>query len=130
MLNKILKNLSEVIYVQVIENGYIVSINGGAEEVTFYSETPFSTQRLAVGDFLPADTLLTDIIKKTKRRLLQPSPIIIMHQIVKNEGGLSPVEVRILRELADGAGAIQGYVWQGHKLTEEDIKNEVYKTNI
>ena len=41
--------------------------------------------------------------------------------------GLSEVENRVLREIGLGAGAINVYIWQGHNLTSDDIKNEIYK---
>lgn len=129
MLNKILKIFSEVVYVQVIENGYIVKVSGSENAVKFESTTPFSNSRLAVGNFVIAEHFLKGIIQKTKSNLLQPSPIVIMHQIIRNEDGLSQVESRVLRELAYGAGAIESYVWQGSPLTDEDIENEIYKNN-
>lgn len=124
---KIFDKLSEVVYVKVIEDGYLVTISSNPQEIKFESTTPFTTQRLAIGNFSPAESLLRSILKKTSRGIFQTSPIVIIHQIVKNEGGLSEVEIRVLRELAYGAGAKRVYIWQGDHLTKEDICNEIYK---
>jgi len=124
---KILGKLSETVYVKVIENGYLVTISNSPKEVRFNSSTPFTTQRLAIGEFTPAEILLKEILKKTARSLFQASPIVIIHQIIKNENGLSEVENRVLRELALGAGARSVYIWQGRHLTKDDISNEIYK---
>jgi len=125
---KILEKLSEVVYIKVIENGFLTNISSSEQEATFLAKEPFSTSRLAIGQFGPAESLLKEIITKTKRHFLQPAPIVIMHQLYKAEGGLSEIEIRVLKELAYGAGARAVHVWQGDELSKKAIESEIYKS--
>ena len=56
------------------------------------------------------------------------SPIVIMHQIYKSEGGLSEVEQRVLRELGLDSGGREVHVWQGSRLSLQDLLNGKYKS--
>ena len=49
-----------------------------------------------------------------------------MHQ-PGDEARLSQLELRALREVGYGAGAINVYVWQRQTQNKMDIENEVYK---
>lgn len=88
----------------------------------------FKHPRLIVHDFIVAEKTISNFLKKVlKNTIIRPSPIMIMHVTEKLEGGITPIEIRVLRELASGVGARQVYVWGGRELTDSDIINGEYK---
>lgn len=94
----------------------------------YRSDRKFSNDRLAVSSFSIAEDFLSKAIKDFYSvGLFHPSPLVIMHQEYKTEGGLGEVEFRILRELALSAGAREVHVWEGAKLSREQIASAVYK---
>lgn len=88
---------------------------------------PFSTLRLAVGQFQHAEEALRAGVEAlTRGKRLRFAPVLIMHQRYLGDDELSQVEERVLRELGLGAGARQVYVWQGSVLTREQILQGVH----
>ncbi|MFT7110659.1 MAG: rod shape-determining protein MreB [Psychrobacter glaciei] len=88
-------------------------LNSQEAEVT----NPFSHSRLLVADFVKAEKILQHIVQQTRKsRWLNPAPRIVMHQLEKNEGGLTDIELKVLRELALGAGAREVKVHEGKRL--------------
>ena len=66
----------------------------------------FSSSRLIIGDFYLAEYVLSQLVSEMdlKVRLpLTPHHRIVVQALEKNEGGLSPVEVRVLEEVVVGA---------------------------
>jgi hypothetical protein len=49
------------------------------------------------------------------------APTIVIHPLVMTEGGLAPVEHRVLMEVADCAGAKRVTVWVGHELNDNEV---------
>jgi hypothetical protein len=115
--------VSNIIYVQIYKNRFIVT-NFDRNAVVETSNTElFSTQRLLVGKFSVAESLLSEVVKKVSGTIsLFVKPAIVIHPLEMVEGGLSEVEERLFRELALGAGASRVLLWVGHVLS----KNEVY----
>jgi len=84
---------------------------------------PFSHARLLVGNFEKAEKVLQYAVQQTmKNKWLKPSPRVVMHQLEKNEGGLTDIEQKVLRELALGAGARMVKVHLGKRLNAEITK--------
>lgn len=90
---------------------------------------PFTTKRLLVGQFGPAEKLLTKLIKAAAcPNWFSPSPIVLVHPTTMVEGGLSQIEDRALRELGAGAGARIVHLWIGHELSDKEVLQKVYKS--
>lgn len=89
---------------------------------------PFSHPRVLVEDFLVAEKLLQHAFRVVSGpSLLRPAPIAVMHPTEELEGGLSAIESRVLRELAEGAGARKAYIWTGRELTDEELRSGLYE---
>ncbi|CED71407.1 putative uncharacterized protein [Aliivibrio wodanis] len=120
----------ESIYIQVKKDCFHLRNCKTNREHLEMSDLPFSTERLAVGDFYAADKALrnglSEILSKTMFKL---PPIIIVHQRYLCEGGLSNVEERVLFELSHSTKVHKVVVWQGRELSKEDIVNKVYETS-
>ena len=123
-----LKSLKQIVYVKIETNCLIVLNASSGKKVEARGD--FSNQRLAVANFMQAEKLLRNAITKVcDKGLLSASPTVVIHQIYKNEGGLSEVELRVLNELGLGAGARQVTIWQGNSLTREQLQNGAYITS-
>ena len=98
--------------------------------VTVTPESSMSTSRLAIGKFALAEkTLQNGVVEVMPKSIFRPSPIMVIHQMYKAEGGLSEIEVRVLTEMGYGAGAREVFIWQGAPLTEQQLWDGVYKGN-
>ena len=86
----------------------------------------FTTRRLLVGDFAKAEALLAEALKKINQgKLKLASPAILVQPLEMVEEGLSPVEERIFKELAVGAGARSVVVWVGSELSDQQVMDKL-----
>lgn len=114
---------SELIYIKIKENRFIIKHIESNKEITLVAIEQFSTQRLLVGNFTNAEKLLKEGIRNLyKSKWFTPSPVAIIHPIEKIEGGLAEIEERAIRELAVSAGAAKVILWVGKELTNEEAK--------
>lgn len=113
-------------YVRVRRNQFQVrSLKSGLDAVGV-AQTPFTTTRLLIGQFVVAQNTLKDALKQvSKESLLAVSPDIVIHPLEMVEGGLSEIEERIFREVAIGAGAKKVVVWVGHELDDAEVKEKL-----
>lgn len=112
------------IYVRIYENRVYVRNIDDRNEIDLSAESPFSTERLLIGNFSAAQTLLKKALKIVMGKQFY-SPAFVMHPVEKIDGGLSQVEDRILRDLAIIAGARKVVVWVGHELKDEEVSGKV-----
>jgi len=83
---------------------------------------PFTTKRLLLGDFSIAEQYLKEGIAKVHEgRWISASPVVVIQPLEMIEEGLSPVEDRLFKELAAGAGARKMSVWVGHELSDPEV---------
>jgi hypothetical protein len=123
------KALEQILYVQVYENRFDILHAQENMRISEQSAEPFTTQRLGIGHWAPAEKTLNKAFSKVcPKKFFKISPIVVMHQMVKNEGGLSEIENRALMELALGAGARKVVVWSGEPLTREQLLERVYES--
>ncbi len=80
---------------------------------------PFSHPRSMVSSFTYAEKIINHAVNELHGLVFQPAPRIVMHQLEKNEGGLTEIEERVLRELAIGAGAREVLVFQGAQINSK-----------
>ncbi len=116
--------ISHTIYIKIYENRIYVRNIDACKEISLSSESPFTTERLLIGTFTVAKTLITKGIKIIMGKQFF-APTILMHPIEKVDGGLSQVEERVLRDLAISVGAQKVVVWVGHELTDNDVIQKV-----
>ncbi|WP_150305429.1 hypothetical protein [Pseudomonas saliphila] len=78
------------------------------QQMTVRPAAPYSTKRLLVGTFKPAEDCLKDGLHKIGAfGFLKRKPMLILIPRELNDGGMSEVEQRCLTELGMGAGAIK-----------------------
>ena len=108
------------IYVKIYENRIHIRNIDDRKEIELSAASTFTTERLLIGNFTVAQTLLKKGIKIVMGKKFF-APFILMHPIEKIEGGLSQVEERVLKDLAIIAGAQKIVLWVGHELTDKDV---------
>jgi rod shape-determining protein MreB and related proteins len=94
----------------------------GQTVVELYSDEPFTTKRLLIGNFDSALSVTKAAIKQVnlgKRRWV--SPKVVIHPLEYTEGGLSPVEKRLFCELAEAANSFDVRVWEGIELSDMQV---------
>tara|TARA_R110002095_G_scaffold69086_3_gene58815 strand:- start:1877 stop:2263 length:387 start_codon:yes stop_codon:yes gene_type:complete len=119
------KLFTSTLYVKVYANK--ISVKNVSDNGNWVSACPcpdivFTTERLLVGNFSTAESLLRKLVKAAiPKALFTKRPMIVMQPVEKIEGGLSEVEERIFKELALGAGAIQVALHVGNELTDSEV---------
>ncbi len=81
----------------------------------------FDHPRSCIRDFEIASATLRYFIRRVINRKAFVRPIIIMHPLEKIEGGLTEIEHRALRDLAELVGARDSFVWTGRVLDIQEI---------
>lgn len=120
MIISLLKRLFSVdLYVRVYKNRFLITkLSGGGVETSFVPDQPFTTRRLLIGEFIPAETCLRRAVKEISGfRLFQPSTVMILHPMDMMEGGASSVEKKVFLDLTFGAGARDVIFWFGNELS-------------
>lgn len=90
---------------------------------------PFSHPRSFVGDVRLAEKVLQHAVSKLHSKGFRAAPRVVVHQLMKTEDGLTDIEVRVLRELALGAGAREVVIHLGGRIDPKmrrfnDVKEE------
>ena len=101
------------IYIQIRRN-QVTAINlVTGEEVMRQALTPFSTPRVVLASFGPAEETIKAALRDLplKRRFLAMN--VIIQQMEGADGGLSDIEKRALRDIAEMAGANKVYIFEG-----------------
>lgn len=110
-----------IYYVQISKNSFTVrSVNVG-ESIVFDAATPFSTERLLIGEFSVAEKLLKKALSSFSKSII--SPTIVMHPLEMIDEKLSEVEENVFREVALAAGAREVKLWLGKKLSDDELIN-------
>ena len=113
------------IYVQVFINRiHAKNIGSGATSDTIPPE-PFSHPRALVGNFTVAETAVKATLAEVKGSKLFHTTRVLMLAMERLEGGLTQIERRVLREMALGAGAGKVDIWEGHVLTDDEVRQRL-----
>jgi hypothetical protein len=98
------------IYLQIRRNQVsAVNLETG-EEVTQSAALPFSTERVVLAKFNPANETVLAAIRKLNLKSSFFAMKIVIQQLEDAEGGLSDIEKRALRDIAEMAGARKVYI--------------------
>ncbi len=111
---------NNTVYIKIYENRVFIRNIDDRKEIELTSTSPFTTERLLIGNFTAIQTLLKKGLKIVVGKKFFP-PIILMHPIEKVDGGLSQVEERILKDLAIIVGAQSTVLWLGQELTDKEV---------
>jgi hypothetical protein len=95
------------VYIKLFSNKIEVTDLNTGNSLIKVAVDQFSNERLVIANFQNADTLLRSALKELLklRSFLQPSLKVVIQQMEKLEEGLSQVEIRALRDIAEMAGA-------------------------
>jgi hypothetical protein len=123
LIRKLISTLRPcTLYIKVQRNGFQVRHVEKGTELTRHCMEAFSTTRLLVGNFVPAEKCLSELLRELLAGPMRYlAPRVVIHQTEMAENGLSPVEERVLLELAHGAGAYSAETWVGHILSDAEV---------
>lgn len=83
---------------------------------------PFAHPRSLVSDFTVASCVLKAFFSRVRGKSpFQLKPVVVIHPLGEHNGGLTQVELRAFRELALVSGAKEVHIWQGPRLTDEQV---------
>lgn len=114
------------IYIQIKRNLVTIVNLDTEEEVTKIAVRPFSTQRVVLASFNPANETILSAIRELRLKTIFIALHALIHQLEGAEGGLSDIEKRALRDIAEMAGARKVYIYEG----EEKLSNEQARVMI
>jgi hypothetical protein len=125
------------IYIKLTKNCLeVINLKTGMHEKRKAIE-PFSTERLLVGQFDTAESLLRDLVKRIVKGAsfwwILPTDwhsCMIMHPMDLLEGGLSQIEERLLVHLGVMCGASHVIVYLGQELSKVQAWQLVQDTRL
>lgn len=110
------------IYARIYTNRIMLRLVRKNTIVERFSEPPFTSHRLLVGDFTTAEKLLAGSVKElVGRSWFALSPSILVHPVEMVDGGLSQVEERVFLELGYGARGRNVKVYVGPELNDQAV---------
>ena len=109
---------TQKVYIQIRRNQVTaINLNTG-EEALRLAIRPFSTQRIVVASFDPANETVLAALRDLGLKTTFVALKIVIQQLEGAEDGLSDIEKRALRDIAEMAGARKVYIAEGEqKLT-------------
>lgn len=106
---------SPKVYIQIKRN-QVTAINlETGEEITRFAIRPFSTQRVVLASFNHANETILDAIRGLGLRTTFLALKVVIQQLEGAEDGLSDIEKRALRDIAEMAGAKKVYIVEGEQ---------------
>ena len=110
-----------MLYVKIYKNKIVVkNLSDNLSPQMFTPDVCFTTTRLLIGNFAPAVQCLQQAIRSSRSNsLFKISPSLLIQPMEMNEGGLSEIEDKVLREWALGAGARKVVLWIGTELSND-----------
>ena len=109
-------------YVKFYFNKIEVTNLETGETVSKTSVEKFSTKRIVIADFNSAELLLREIIDsfKTSKNIFKNQFEVLMQQMEEFEDGVSEIEKRAYRDLAEQAGTVKVFLL----LHSKKLRNE------
>src|SRR5687767_2975467 len=102
-------------YIQIRRNQItVINLNTGAE-ASRLAGRPFSTQRVVLASFDPAKETVMAAIRDLGLKTTLLALKVVIQQLEGAEGGLSDIEKRALREIAEMAGARKVHIVEGEQ---------------
>ena len=118
MFKKLFDNM---LYVKIYKNKIVVkNLSNNLSPQMFTPDISFTTTRLLIGTFAPAVQCLKQAVSSsTPNSWFKAKPVLLIQPMEMNEGGLSEIEDKVLRECALSAGARKVIVWIGAELSND-----------
>ena len=89
---------------------------------------PFGHPRSPFSDFTVAELLLKAFLDKLGAGKFPGVELIVTSLVEPLEGDITQVEIRVMKELALGAGTRRVVVWSGPQLTDEQVARQQFPT--
>jgi hypothetical protein len=114
------------LYIRVRKNGFDIRHIEKDKNLQSTCEEGFTSEKLLIGDFAAAERCLSRLIRELfADSVISVAPRVLIHQTEMVEGVLSPVEERLLMELAMGSGASRVVSWVGQDLADDEVMKKI-----
>ena len=117
--------LTRSLYVQVRENQFQIRNVDDSRSLQRNANPAFSNQEKLVDNFAAARECLKAALSEARGPGFVLSTTVVIHPLEKIDGGLTPIEERLFRELAIGAGASKVIVWAGAALSDAEVMAKI-----
>ncbi|MEM6583027.1 MAG: rod shape-determining protein MreB [Pseudomonadota bacterium] len=108
----------------------ILAIGSSARVAAGTRINPFDHPRVLVHDFQVLEKIFQHAFSKSLGARLKLTPLVVLKVDEELEGGLTSIECRALREAAVCAGAYDVFIHDGDSLTNQQVKDGVYKQHV
>ena len=107
------------------ESGKVASVGDPVSSSAVQQINPFDHPRVLISDYTVAEAIFSHALREISgMRYLRPSPVVLVHPDLELAGGLTPIEARALRELAEGAGARKTFLYYGNiSPSDQDLRD-------
>lgn len=110
--------------ISVDESDVVVSVGDPIAAGAVRTIEPFKHSRVVLHDYASAEKIFLHAVREVAgRRFFSPSPVMIVHPDMNLDDGLTQIEARALREIADGSGARKVIIHEGQQLTDQEAKS-------
>ena len=112
---------------KVIRIGNSVKI--GTEDVpgNLTNINPFQHPRVIISNFTIAEKMFILLVKElVSGRIFRPKPTIVFHPKRDLDGGITSLEVKMLKDIGLFIGGIKVFVWLGRNLTQPELLNKSF----
>ncbi|MCX7894007.1 MAG: hypothetical protein N2544_16770 [Burkholderiales bacterium] len=113
----------DTLYVQIFADRLVATNAGTGETAEVRRDARSASPRMLVGDFTLAQQEMKEAVKAVRRGWR--SPEILLHPMERIEGGITPIEARVLLELGAGAGASRVAVHTGPALSGLAVREAI-----
>ena len=113
---------STTLYIRIRKDQFDIRNPATDQRTIARSLQGFSTVRLLIGNVTEAEATLVKAVKELQKPGLFQSPpgFVLLHPLEIISGGISPVEDRLLRDLAASCSRSCD-VWVGDELSDEQV---------
>lgn len=104
--------------------GKVTAIGDAPGTASVKQVNPFDHPRILVHDYPVAEILFRHAIRQVSgMSFFSPAPVLVVQPDLVLEGGLTSIESRVLRELADSAGARKTYIiHRSQPLSDDEVR--------
>ena len=112
--------------ISIDDSKIVVSVGDPVSPDATSTLKPFDHPRILIEDYTAAEKIFMYVVRELGgHKYFMPSPIMVVHPDLNLEGGVTQIELRALREIAEGSGARKVFLHDGRQLTDQEVNDLV-----
>ncbi len=110
-------------HISINDSKIVVSVGDPISPEATNTLQPFDHPRILIEDYTAAEKIFMYVVRKLSGyKYFMPSPVMVVHPDLELEGGITQIELRALREIAEASGARTVYFHSGRQLTDQEVR--------